>query len=381
MSSAFRRVPFSLVVVLALTVIRAEAATSLTLAWDANPEPDVAGYVLHVGTSSGLHTQALDVGLVTSFVYEPVIAGQQYCFVVSAYVAGPIHGPNSSEVCGYGDQAPVLASPGNQSSVVGRTDALQLQGSDPDGGAVTYAVTALPAGLSLMPSTGLITGTPARAQSVDITATVSDGVLSTRRSFTWTVQQPIAFAGLTADRVAPQPANTPITFTASATGGIAPYQYRWWVHDGVSWQMVRDWTTSPAFTWTPSSANAAYRMTVWIKDAGSTTATWDVSGSMTFPIIAPLQVALNADRTAPQMPGASITFTAAASGGKGPYQYRWWMHDGARWHMLRDWTSSRSFTWAPATANAAYRITVWVRNAESATTTWDASASMAFAIR
>jgi hypothetical protein len=50
-SSAFRRVPFSLVVVLALTVIRAEAATSLTLAWDANPEPDVAGYVLHADTT------------------------------------------------------------------------------------------------------------------------------------------------------------------------------------------------------------------------------------------------------------------------------------------------------------------------------------------
>jgi hypothetical protein len=203
-------------------------------------------------------------------------------------------------VCSCGDYAPVLIAPGNQSSIIGRPDTLQLQGSDPDGAPVTYAVSGLPAGLSLMPSTGLIAGTPTTPQTVTVTATVSDGVLSTARSFGWTVQAPIAFAGLTADRVAPQPANTPITFTAAATGGASPYQYRWWVHDGTSWQMVRDWAANPAFTWTPSTANSAYRVNVWIKEANSNSASFDVDGSMKFPITAPLQVTLSADRTAPQ---------------------------------------------------------------------------------
>jgi hypothetical protein len=49
--------------------------------------------------------------------------------------------------------------------------------------------------------------------------------------------------------------------------------------------------------------------------------------------------------------------------------------------MVRDWSTGPAFTWTPTTANAAYRVTVWGRNAESTTTTYDADASMAFAIR
>jgi hypothetical protein len=36
-------------------------AAVLTLAWDRNPEPDIAGYVVSYGTSSELHRQ-VDVG-------------------------------------------------------------------------------------------------------------------------------------------------------------------------------------------------------------------------------------------------------------------------------------------------------------------------------
>ena len=85
---------------------------------------------------------------------------------------------HSNVTAGYVDSLGVL--PGNQSSIIGRPDTLQLQGSDPDGAPVTYAVSGLPAGLSLMPSTGLIAGTPTTPQTVTVTATVSDGVRSRR---------------------------------------------------------------------------------------------------------------------------------------------------------------------------------------------------------
>jgi hypothetical protein len=364
-----------------LGALRADAATSLTFAWDANHDAQVTGYVVHVGTTPGVYSRNIDVGSATSFVYQPVAPGQRVCFAVSAYYAGPTHGPNSAEVCGFGDEPPVLLSPGNQSSIIGQAEALQLQGSDPEGRPVTYAATSLPAGLSLTPSTGFIGGTPTRAQTVNVTATVSDGVLSSTRSFTWRVQAPIAFAGLSADRVGILSTNTPITLTASATGGTAPYKYCWWLHDGTSWQMLHDWTTSPTLIWTPSAPNPNYVVTVWIKDANSTAAAWDVNGSIAVPIAAPLQVAMSANRIAPQLRGAPIAFTAAASGGTAPYQYRWWMYDGARWQLLRDWTTSSSFTWTPTIANANYLVTVWVKNAASPTTTWDGSASMPFAIR
>jgi hypothetical protein len=368
------------VLLLLLGATRVDAATSLTLAWDASLE-QVAGYVVHVGTAPGTYSQHIDVGPATSFVYQPAAPGQRYCFAVSAYVAGPTHGPKSTEQCGYADQIPVLVSPGNQSSVIGQSDALQLQGRDPDGRPVTFTATSLPAGLSLTPSTGFISGTPTRAQTVNVTASVSDGQLSSTRSFTWTVQPPLVFTGLSADRAAPQATNTPITFTAASTGGAAPYQYRWWLHDGTNWQMLRDWTTSATLTWTPSAANANYWVTVWVKDANSTTTTWDVTGSIAFPIAAPWQVAMSANRASPQLRGAPITFTAAASGGKAPYQYRWWIYDGTSWQMARDWTTNATFTWTPTVANANYSISVWVKNEGSPTTTWDGSASLPFAIQ
>jgi hypothetical protein len=101
---------------------------------------------------------------------------------------------------------------------------------------------------------------------------------------------------------------------------------------------------------------------------------------MAFPITA-TQVTMIANRTAPQLRGASITFTAAASGGTAPYQYRWWSYDGAHWQIMRDWTTSSSFRWQPTIANADYRISVWVKNAGSPAETRDASASLPFAIQ
>ena len=366
---------------LLLGAARLEAATSLTLAWDAVADPQVAGYIVHVGATPGVYSQNVDVGRTTSFVYQPVVAGQSYCFAVSSYYAGPVYSSNSAEVCDIQNLPPVLVAPGNQSSVVGQSAALQLQGSDPDGLPVTYSATSLPAGLSLQPSTGYISGTPTTAQTASVTARVSDGALTATSTFTWTVRPPIAFAGLTANRVAPQPTGVPITFTATATGGTTLYLYRWWLYDGASWQMLRDWTANASFTWTPSAVNANYLVHVWIKDSNSTTATWDVKGSMNFPTVAaPLQATMSADRAAPQFMGTPITFTATATGGTAPYQYRWWLYDGAGWQMLRDWTTNASFTWTPGTANANYLVHVWVNNANSPTTTSDAKSSMTFPI-
>jgi hypothetical protein len=159
------RLPLCLATLLVVgAAVRGEAATSLSIAWDQNPKPEVTGYVVHVGTTPGVYTQAIDVGPATTFLYEPVVPGQQYCFAVSAYFDRPVHGPSSAEVCGYGDQAPLLMAPGNLSSV------------------------------------------------------------------------------------------------------------------------IRDWTLSSTLTWTPTTADAAYRITVWVKNADSVTTAWDGSASMPFGI-------------------------------------------------------------------------------------------------
>jgi hypothetical protein len=171
----------------ALVLANPASADTINVMWDPNPEPDLAGYIVYVGTQPGTYTQTIDVGLTTGFSYTTAVAGQRYCFAVTAYVDGPIESPRSTEVCGFSNAPPALVNPGAQDSTLGQADSLQLAGSDPDGDPLTYSATGLPPGLTLMASTGYIAGTPTTAGTYSVTARASDGVLTASRTFTWTV--------------------------------------------------------------------------------------------------------------------------------------------------------------------------------------------------
>ncbi|MCJ7725043.1 MAG: putative Ig domain-containing protein, partial [Acidimicrobiia bacterium] len=92
------------------------------------------------------------------------------------------------------NRAPALTNPGPRSSAEGDLVALLVVGSDPDGNTLVWSASGLPAGLSLDPATGLISGTigfdaaPASPFSVTVRAT-DDGVpvLFTEVAFSWTV--------------------------------------------------------------------------------------------------------------------------------------------------------------------------------------------------
>jgi hypothetical protein len=160
------------------------SADAITLEWETHTAP-IEGYKVYVGTVSGTYTEMFNVGQATSFTYANAIAGQRYCFVVTAYSGPRLESPQSSEVCGYSDRPPALTNPGNQSSTVGQRTTLQLAAIDPDGQAVTYSATGLPPGLSLGASTGFISGLGTTAGNYGVQVTASDGVLTSSQSFTW----------------------------------------------------------------------------------------------------------------------------------------------------------------------------------------------------
>lgn len=62
-------------------------AYSLTLAWNASPSPDIAGYQVYYGTASGNYTNSLTVGNVTTATVSGLAAGVTYYFAVSATTA------------------------------------------------------------------------------------------------------------------------------------------------------------------------------------------------------------------------------------------------------------------------------------------------------
>jgi hypothetical protein len=163
-----------------------------------------------------------------------------------------------------------------------------------------------------------------------------------------------------------------------ASGGLTPYQYKWWVFDGIDWTVVQPWSTSNTFVWTPTTANAGYRVSVWVRNAGTTADTYDnnANPSISFPIsplpacasVAPDGHQRESDLAQPV--GASITFTAVARR-VGNYQYKWWIFDGASWTVATGWSNSNAFTWTPGAPSANYRVAVWVRNASSTTDAYD----------
>lgn len=457
-------------------------ADTITLVWDPSPDATVVGYMVYVEGPSG-YSRSFDAGTSVVFPFTEAVAGQQYCFTVASYAAGSTVGPRSLQACGYSDMAPVFSGVADRSTVVGQAVSLQLDAGDPEGYPLTYTATGLPPGLTLQSSTGFISGTPTTVGTYNVTVTARDESLSTIRTFTWSIVAPdgtapsvtitnptsassysttsstITVAGsasdnvgvsqvtwvnnrggsgtasgrtswsissiglvggsnvitvtardaagnqtsdtltvnysapagpltlisIGGDRVAPQPAGTSIVFTASATGGSSPYQYKWWLYDGANWIQRSDWSTSNSWTWTPSAANSAYMVGVWIRNAGSTVDTAAAVGSMPFAITSgststtapstsgPLKLTgISSSRGAPSSVGVSVQFTAQISGGTAPQQYKWWLFDGAKWYPMTGWSTSNTWSWAPPSANS-FQVGVWVRSAGSSADAADSS--------
>lgn len=82
-----------------------------------------------------------------------------------------------------------VTNPGAQTATVGTAKSLQITATDSaPGQTLTYSATGLPAGLTINPSTGLISGTPTTAQTTTSTVTATDTTgASGSATFAWTV--------------------------------------------------------------------------------------------------------------------------------------------------------------------------------------------------
>ena len=78
----------------------------------------------------------------------------------------------------------------------------------------------------------------------------------------------LVLSGLSANLVSPQFVGAPITFSAAATGGVSPLQFKWWVYDGFIWRVEKDWDTSSTFEFNPTT-HATYVIGLWARSSGN----------------------------------------------------------------------------------------------------------------
>jgi hypothetical protein len=58
-----------------------------------------------------------------------------------------------------------------------------------------------------------------------------------------------------------------VTFSTTATGGKAPYEFKWWVFDGETWKVGHNWSSNATFNWRPNKSGR-YIVAVWARNAG-----------------------------------------------------------------------------------------------------------------
>ena len=184
---------------------------------------------------------------------------------------------------------------------------------------------------------------------------------------------PATNVGLVSTPAGPQTPGAQVTFTAVASGGSGTYEYQFYLWDGTSWTLMKDYTV-PGNTWTWDTAGYAvrdYYVLAYARSAGSTVAL-DVQGITGYTLIstAPatgVTFTPPPSPASPQAPGAQVTFTAAASGGSGTYEYQFYLWDGTSWSLMKDYTvPGNTWTWNTAGyAVRTYYVLVYARSAGS----------------
>jgi hypothetical protein len=80
-----KTLPITLLLIFFLLVPSAVFAAPIQLQWNDNEEDDIAGYIVHYGTSSKHYEASVDVGYVTSYVLADLPEGVKHFIALTAY--------------------------------------------------------------------------------------------------------------------------------------------------------------------------------------------------------------------------------------------------------------------------------------------------------
>jgi hypothetical protein len=93
-----RKFYFLLVMFACLAGVEKASASSIILGWNASASPDVAGYRVYYGTTSGIYSYKVDAGNATSVTISNLTGGVTYYIAATAYDANGNESQFSGEV-------------------------------------------------------------------------------------------------------------------------------------------------------------------------------------------------------------------------------------------------------------------------------------------
>jgi hypothetical protein len=263
-----------------LVAVVSASAEAVTLAWNANPEPNIAGYVIAYGTTSGTYPSTVDVGNRTTWQLTGLTGGQRYYFVVRAYNSTGALSPNSAEVDTHALSVSVTSNI-SPLPVIGQPISWVASSSS---AAAEYAFYRFSSGVWTLVqdysplNTYTWTPTPVDAGSHQVQ--VWARVTGSQRSYNaWTssgtfniLNVAVIVGSLESSVALPASTGTPISWKARAIGGPAPLQYKFLRYkESSGWTIVRDYGTNDTYTWTPGPGDeGTYTLQVWVRPNGST---------------------------------------------------------------------------------------------------------------
>ena len=173
------------------------------------------------------------------------------------------------------------------------------------------------------------------------------------------------------DVATPQFIGAPVTLIASSancTNASPQYLFRLRSPAGV-WSTVQNFSASATAPWnTTGYAAGTYLLAVYVKDASSTTTTYNTYayGSFTLRVNYCTATNIAPDKTSPQPSGTPVTFTATATACHAPL-YEWWVNKADVWTVVKDFAhSSNTFAWnTTGLPNGTYQIGVWAKQTGS----------------
>jgi hypothetical protein len=372
----------------ALLTLATGTVSAQTVAWDPNPEPEVSGYRVYIGTESKTYTKQVDVGNQTSLSPSGVDWSKPAFFAVQAYTGGGLSSPLSTEL----QWTPPVAPPTPTGAVL---RSLTASATTPflRGKPVTWTATATgPTTVHYKfwmyrkgawqvvqdySPTSTFTWTPTFADqggpySLQVWARSAG---STQPYESWLSAPSFEVASapvqLTADVEFPTPPDNPVTFQMTvADGGSDPLEYKFWVQDlrTNQWEVLRDYARDNQATWVPDEVGR-YAVQAWARRVGSREA-YELYTGKYFEVSRTTLTAtdLTADPSRPAETGSRVTWTATVRGGMaGPIEYQFWVYSEKKgWTVGQPYGPSRNFIWTPEWGTEGKNaIQVWVRNAGS----------------